>query len=74
MANRIGNITTKKKLRHDIMEKKNMSKNTKNESSNRDNFSDEWGFVGGIDDEAPVDELLLPDNTAESALNCAFIG
>ena len=35
---------------------------------------DDWDFIGGMDNNAVVDERLLPDNTAPCALNCAFIG
>lgn len=39
-----------------------------------DDFADEFDFVEAYD-EAPVnDELLLPENTAKSAIRCAFIG
>ena len=35
---------------------------------------DDWGFVGGMDESVVVDDRLLPDNTADSALNCGFVG
>ena len=36
---------------------------------------DDWGFVSGLDEEtAFVDERLLPDNTAASAINVGFVG
>ena len=39
-----------------------------------DDFADEFDFVEAYD-EAPVnDELLLPENTAKSAIRCAFVG
>jgi hypothetical protein len=38
------------------------------------NDVDDWGFVGGMDDEVVHDEQLLENNTAPSALSCAFIG
>ena len=35
---------------------------------------DDWGFVGGMDESVVVDDRLLPDNVATSALNCGFVG
>ena len=35
----------------------------------------DFGFVEAYDDDpAQADERLLPDNTAPSAINCAFVG
>ena len=40
-----------------------------------DDSMDEFDFVGAYSDEEEVaDELALPDNTADSAINCAFLG
>ena len=36
---------------------------------------DEFDFVGAYDDtDDSIDEQALPENSAESAINCAFIG
>ena len=36
---------------------------------------DDFGFLGNYDDEPELhDELMLPANTAASAINCGFIG
>jgi len=51
---------------------------SKDEELAEDNWDlppeDNWDFIGGMDDKVAVDELLLPKNTAQSALNCGFIG
>ena len=40
-----------------------------------DDSMDEFDFVGAYSDEEEVaDELALPDNAADSAINCAFLG
>ena len=42
---------------------------------NTPDAGDDFDFVMAYDDDpAEVDERLLPDNTAKSAINCAFIG
>jgi len=50
----------------------------KDEEPTKDNWElpaeSDWDFIGGMDDSVAVDELLLPDNTAQCALNCGFIG
>ncbi|MBK26028.1 MAG: hypothetical protein CME70_18670 [Halobacteriovorax sp.] len=60
----------------ETLEEKNMS--TKDTDQTTDdtyiNDVDDWGFVGGMDDEVVQDDRLLPENTATSALKCAFIG
>lgn len=52
--------------------------NNKEEEPTEDNWDlpsgDNWDFIGGMDDSVAVDERLLPDNSAPSALNCGFIG
>jgi cell division GTPase FtsZ len=36
---------------------------------------DDWGFVSGLDEDTGfIDERLLPENTAASALNIGFVG
>ena len=47
----------------------------KDDNHINDDGMDEFDFVGAYsDDEEVTDELLLPDNTADSAINCAFLG
>lgn len=43
-------------------------------ASKSDDSSDDWGFVGGMDESVVVDKRQLPENTAQSALNCGFVG
>jgi len=48
-------------------------------NQNDDNYInpeiDDFGFLGNYDETpAAADERILPENTAESAINCAFIG
>ena len=55
--------------------KKALSLGVENKMSMDDNFEDEFDFVDAYSDESEtVDEELLPENTAKSAINCAFIG
>ena len=41
----------------------------KDEEPTKDNWElpaeSDWDFIGGMDDSVAVDELLLPDNTAQ---------
>ena len=39
-----------------------------------DNMPDDFGFVEAYDDEPSLDERMLEENTAPSAINCAFVG
>ena len=53
--------------------------NQENENNQDDNYINnddfDFGFVEAYDDAPAVgDDRLLPDNTAPSAINCAFIG
>ena len=49
-----------------------MTKKKKNKEE--EEISDEFDFVEAYDEEPANDELLLPENTAKSAIRCAFIG
>jgi len=56
-----------------------MSNNKEDEKPQDDTYinpqDDDWGFVSGLDeDTAFVDERLLPENSAASALNIGFVG
>ena len=68
-------------LGYPIIGEKSMSTNDNkdNEQEKDDVYinpvdNDDWGFIGGMDEDAPADARLLPENTAPSALNCGFIG
>ena len=54
--------------------RKTMSNENKDDTYiNNDDF--DFGFVEAYDDTPAVgDERLLPENTAPSAINCAFVG
>jgi cell division GTPase FtsZ len=60
----------------DNFEEENMSQ--KDKQNPDDTYinpeEDDWGFVGGMDETVIVDDRLLPDNTAASALRCGFVG
>ncbi len=45
-----------------------------NEDHQDDDYGDEFDFVEAYDETPVNDDLLLPENTAVSAINCAFIG
>ena len=47
---------------------------TQDEQGTESDFSDEFDFVEAYDEAPANDDLLLPENTATSAINCAFIG
>ena len=73
MGSTLGNIRKFRKRGNDMSNKKN------NEQPKDDTYinpqDDDWGFVSGLDDENEfVDERLLPDNTAASALSVGFVG
>lgn len=63
-------------IRQESFEEENMSQ--KNKENTDDTYinpeEDDWGFVGGMDETVVVDDRLLPENTAASALNCGFVG
>ena len=61
----------KKKSREPIVSKK---KQDDDEYINPPDIMDEFDFVEAYDDEPIADDQLLPDNTAVSAISCAFIG
>lgn len=57
----------------------NMAKNTGKKKADKvaeeESFEDDFGFLGNYDDENDnSDSLSLPENTAKSAISCAFIG
>jgi len=58
--------------------KRGKKMSTKDKETQDDTYinpsEDDWGFVGGMDESVVVDDRLLPDNTADSALNCGFVG
>ncbi len=58
--------------------KRGKKMSTKDKENQDDTYinpaEDDWGFVGGMDESVVVDDRLLPDNTAKSALNCGFVG
>jgi len=54
---------------------KDDSKDIYNDLTYTDQFADDdFGFLGSYDQEEVKDELLLDENVADSAINCAFIG
>jgi cell division GTPase FtsZ len=75
MTSLLANVTkieppNKKEIKMDIKDK-----DTKDEDDTYINpAEDDWGFVGGMDESVVIDDRLLPDNVAETALNCGFIG
>ena len=57
----------------------NMAKNTGKKKVDKvaeeESLEDDFGFLGNYDDENDnSDSLSLPENTAKSAISCAFIG
>ena len=48
--------------------------NVTNVTNVEDDFGDEFDFVEAYDETPADDDLLLPENTATSAINCAFVG
>lgn len=69
MPSRVINMMTVDKTRKNRVREPRMSDN-----DNID-FDDEFDFVDAYSDEPDVDDQeLLPENTAVSAINCAFVG
>ena len=75
MASSCSNIT---KIRKTGTKQRGKKMSTKDKETQDDTYinpaEDDWGFVGGMDESVVVDDRLLPDNTAPSALNCGFVG
>lgn len=83
LRNLRGKVTTEvvlekpKNINQEIIN--NMAKNTEKKKADKvveeESFEDDFGFLGNYDDENDnSDSLSLPENTAKSAISCAFIG
>lgn len=66
------------KAKKKLFKEENAMSTNENDATKKDdtyiNDVDDWGFVGGMDDEVVQDDQLLPGNEVSSALKCAFIG
>ena len=84
MASTVGGLNprVKKKVPNKtrILEEKRELENEEIKKIEDDNYinppnaGNEFDFVEAYDDEPLADDQLLPENTASSAINCAFIG
>jgi cell division GTPase FtsZ len=69
-------IDTEYKKRNKAAAKKEVTmSNNDDNNNNQDSFDDEFDFVDAyVEDPGTDDEELLPENTATSAIDCAFVG
>lgn len=75
-------MTTKDEKKIESSQKDDVSRETAKEKDDiyndftyTDQFADEdFGFLGSYDEPEIKDEMLLPENTAKSAISCGFLG